>query len=445
MTILYSSSSFSETGATFGESHLPCNTQQKTFSLLEPDTAFQYQPTLITHFTMQPLISGDDTWLIWTFLVGMASLSLFLEYKYKWAKRVTGAVLALTGGMVASSCFIVPTECEAYDIVWTYLIPLVIPLLLIKMNVFTIFRETGRLLWVFHFAALGTVIGSCVAYQVLKSCIPGLDTIAPAMVASYIGGGVNFVAMVATFKPDKALVNATLVADSGIMVVYFLVLIMLPSIGFFRKLFPYTKKTKMLCVGEGDTRNENYWEPKPIGILDIAKSLFIALVIATISVKISGYFGEKTQPFLLQMFLGQKYLVLTTLSLIFPLVFPKVAESIVGNDEIATFFIFIFFVCLGVPASIISVIKTAPLMLLFCAIILFFNFLVAIVLGKLFKFELEEIVLAGTLTSGGPMNGVAISISMQWNKLIIPSMMVGIWGYIIGNYIGFIFGKIIEL
>ena len=83
-------------------------------------------------------------------------------------------------------------------------------------------------------------------------------------------------------------------------------------------------------------------------------------------------------------------------------------------------------------------------MLLFCAVILAFNFLVTIGLGRLFGYELEELILAGVVTSGGPMNGVAIAISKNWRALILPSLMTGIWGYVIGNYIGYIMGWILK-
>ena len=389
---------------------------------------------------MDSLISPADHWLIWTFLVGWATISLILEQKYKIAKKITGAVIALVGGMIASSTGLMPTESESYDVVWTYLIPIIIPLLLMKMNIFTIFRETGRLMGAFHLAAIGTVIGTIVAYFLMNSVIDNLNLIAPAMSASYVGGGVNFVAMVAVFNPPNDLVNATVVADSLIMVIYFLVLMLLPAIKLFRKFFPYTDKTHEICVGSQAQPDDDYWKPKAIGLLDIGKSLSIAFVIATLSAKVSDFFSQESMPELVTIILGQKYLLLTTFSFIFPLVFPKTAKSLVGNEEIATFLVFIFFVTLGVPASIKQVIFGAPLMLLFCAIILFFNFLCVISLGKLFKYELEELILAGVLTAGGPMNGVAIAISKQWNKLIIPSMMVGVWGYIIGNYIGYLIG-----
>ena len=120
------------------------------------------------------------------------------------------------------------------------------------------------------------------------------------------------------------------------------------------------------------------------------------------------------------MTLGQQYLILTTLSVLFPILFPKTARNISRNDEIGTFLIFIFFVMIGLPASLTQVITEAPVMILFCAIILFFNFLVTFIIGKWLNYELEELVMAGVVTSGGPMNGIAIAISKNWKTLIIP-------------------------
>jgi uncharacterized membrane protein len=65
-------------------------------------------------------------------------------------------------------------------------------------------------------------------------------------------------------------------------------------------------------------------------------------------------------------------------------------------------------------------------------------------LGKWFKYELEEMVLAAVITSGGPMNGVAVAISKNWHNLIVPSLMLGVWGYVIGNYIGYLMGILLQ-
>lgn len=393
---------------------------------------------------MNSLISPDDHWVIWTFLVGMAALSLFLEQKFMIIRKFTGAATALCAGMLVSNIGLMPFESTSYDIVWEYIVPLVIPLLLIKTDFRVIFKETGRFAGAFHISALGTVFGSFLAVGLLYTFIDDLELIGPAMTASYIGGSVNFVSVVAMFNPPKDLMNATLVADASVMIIYFLFLITMPGMYLARRFFPISEKSIQITGTNNSAAQGDYWKPKPIGLVDIGKSLAIAFAIAMISIKISRFFNGPEMPVIIKMVLGQQYLVLTTLSVLFPIVFPKTAKKLVGNEELGTFFIFIFFVMIGLPASFSKVVLEAPVMILFCAIILFINFLFTFGLGKLFKYELEELVLAAIVTSGGPMSGVAAAISKKWQNLIFPSLMLGIWGYVIGNYIGYLVGILLQ-
>jgi uncharacterized membrane protein len=84
---------------------------------------------------MESFISPNDHWVIWTSLVGIAALSLYLEQKYKVFQKITGAVIAMVAGMLLSNIGFLPTESVSYDVIWDYVIPLVIPLLLIKMDI----------------------------------------------------------------------------------------------------------------------------------------------------------------------------------------------------------------------------------------------------------------------------------------------------------------------
>lgn len=388
---------------------------------------------------MNSLISPNDHWIIWTSLIGVSAISLILEKRFKLCQRLTGALVAMIGGMVLSNTGFLPMESASYGIVWDYIIPLTIPLLLMKTDVRRIIRETGRMFWAFHISALGTVIGSVVAVLVLHSHVPFLDQIVPAMTGSYIGGSINFVALVATFEPPKDLVNATIVADNGVMALYFLVLITLPSLAIIRRLFPVGERTQTFSDA-GNADAESHWASKQISLLDVASVLAIAFVIATVSVKVSAFFSNPSYPTVVRSLLGQQYIFLTTLSVAFPMVFPRIAKNLNGAEIIGAFFIFIFFTLIGIPASLKAVIMEAPTMILFCAIILAINFVTTFTLGRLFKFELEELVLAAVVTSGGPMNGAAIASSKGWPALVVPSLLIGVWGYVIGNYIGYLVG-----
>jgi uncharacterized membrane protein len=112
---------------------------------------------------------------------------------------------------------------------------------------------------------------------------------------------------------------------------------------------------------------------------------------------------------------------------------------------LGTFLIYIFLVVIGVPASIQLILTKSPLLLVFCGIIVLVNMIVSLALGKLFKFDLEEILLASNASIGGPTTAAAMAIAKGWNKLIAPCILAGTLGYIIGGYAGILMGKVLQL
>ena len=144
---------------------------------------------------------------------------------------------------------------------------------------------------------------------------------------------------------------------------------------------------------------------------------------------------------LLNGMLGNKYLVLTTITMIIATAFSKPLENLGGSQEIGTYLIYLFFFVVGAPASIKAIFLNAPLLLVFCAIMVFVNMLFCFVFGKLFKFDLEDIILASNANIGGPTTAAALAISKGWVKLIGPIMLVGTLGYVIGTYFGTFVGQ----
>src|SRR5690606_39136003 len=131
------------------------------------------------------IIQPDDTWILWAILAGWAAVSIYLEQKYKWASKVSVAIIALVGAMILANFNIIPTESPVYDAVWSYVIPLAIPLLLFQSNILKIWKESGRLLFIFLISSIGTVAGAIVGFFALKDVIPRLDEITGMMTGSY--------------------------------------------------------------------------------------------------------------------------------------------------------------------------------------------------------------------------------------------------------------------
>lgn len=52
---------------------------------------------------MNSLISPENSWALWSILIGIAALSIYLEQNYKWASKVTGAIIGLVIAMVLAT------------------------------------------------------------------------------------------------------------------------------------------------------------------------------------------------------------------------------------------------------------------------------------------------------------------------------------------------------
>lgn len=399
------------------------------------------------------LISPDNTWALWAVLTGIAALSIYLEQTYPWASKVTGAIIGLVIAMALANFKIIPTDAPTYDMVWDYVVPLALPMLLFNANIKKIWKESGRMVAIFIIGAIGTALGAVLGFFLLRNHVPELYKMAGMMTGSYIGGGVNFVAMADNFVISKELISALVVADNLNMALYFFVLIAIPSIPFFRKNFNHPLIDELERVGEDEeakTRAAAYWDKKEISLKDIAFTIGISFIIVAISDALAGFLGSviPTNNFglsLLNGLLGNKYLIITTLTMILATYLPDFFGNINGAQEIGTFLIYIFFVVIGVPASIHLIITKSPLLLLFCAIMVIVNMLFILFIGKLFKFNLEEILIASNSNIGGPTTAAAMAIAKGWTPLVLPAILAGTLGYIIGNYFGIFIGNLLSI
>ncbi len=397
------------------------------------------------------LISADNTWVLWAIISGWVAFSIYLEQKYTWAAKMSGAIVALLGALVLTNFNIIPTDAPVYDVVWGYVVPMAIPLLLMQCNIKKIWKESGRMLVIFLIGSIGTTCGAVVAFMLLHDFIPGLSAVAGMMTGSYIGGGVNFAALADAFDIPGELVSATTVADNLLMTLYFFVLITIPSIGFFRKNYshPHVDEVESVEQKDGDaTSAATYWGRKEISLKDIAFACATSFIIVAVSTLIAEFFAQliPTDTVALNMLnalFGNKYLIITTLSMCAATFAPNTFGEIKGTQEIGTYLIYLFFFVIGVPASIMMILKNSPLLLLFCAIMVVINMLFVFVFGKLFKFNLEDIILASNANIGGPTTAVAMAISKGWVKLVGPIMLVGTLGYVIGTYFGIFVGNLL--
>ncbi|KXB43437.1 hypothetical protein HMPREF3188_01499 [Tissierellia bacterium KA00581] len=398
------------------------------------------------------LIKPDNTLVLLAILCVIAAVSIYLEQTYSWAGKITGCILALAFTMVLSNFRIIPAyDTVAYDLVWSWVVPIAIPMLLFKADLRKVWKESGKVLGIYLLSGLGTIIGAFIAFFLLQKAIPELYKLSAMMVGTYTGGSMNLVAMSDAFPlTDKTLLGSAVVADNLFMGIYFVSLTIIPTIKFFKKHYSHPYEDEMEKYGTaGENKAAQFWAKKDVSLLDVAKVISISFVIVAISTELGKYissFKPEGAGFFVELIFGlfgNKYLLLTTITAILA-TYTNVLAKISGAEEIGTFLIHIFFAVIGAPASIEIILKKAPWLLVFCALIVVINMIITFIFGKIFRFSVEECCIATNANVGGPTTAAALAIARGWNKLVVPAMLVGILGYVIGNYYGLIVGNILK-
>lgn len=405
------------------------------------------------------LIQAEDTWGLMGVMCVSVALAIWLEQKYQWASKVSGAIIALILAMVMANVGIIPVNSVLYDdIVWGFVVPMGIPLLLLQCNIKKIWKDAGRMLTIFLIGAVGTVVGAFLAYFLLRGPFgdaQGLAKVAAMMTGSYIGGGVNFTALASTFDAGGLTASAT-VADNLLMACYFFVLIAFAGMRFFRSRFkhPHIDEVESGTANRdaAQTQAAAFWSRKDISLKDIAMNFAYAIVVVWAANLIAGLFSpmaasaetaQGAASVLLNFvgrFFGSQYVWITTISVIVATFFTGPVEKMHGSQEIGTYLIYLFLFVIGVPANIYTVVTEAPLLLVLTFIMVVINMLFCFIGAKLLRFDLEDAIIASNANIGGPTTAAGMAISQGWSKLVGPAMLIGTLGYVIGTYAGTVVG-----
>jgi uncharacterized membrane protein len=398
------------------------------------------------------LVQPGDAWVLWALLFLFATISIFLEQHYKWAEKLSGPVIGLILAILAVNLRIIPTASGVYDAVWDYFIPLSVAMLLFRANIKSIIKDTGKMFLCFNISAVGTLIGVIIAFFLFKNFIPELDKMAGILTGSYIGGGVNLFAVASATRISETMLSAEVIADNFVMALVIFVLLWIPSSAFFKKRYNHPYQTQIEERGKDDrakTMSAAFWGRKDISLLDIAITVATAFVIVTVATKIAAGFKGVLTPGegagfwagLPALILGNQYVMLTVVSVLSTSLFPKFFENLKGAQEIGTYLIYVFFVVIGCPADLKDVIFNAPLLFVFCGLIAFINIGWTLLIGKLFKQNIEELTIASNANIGGPSTAAAMAVAKGYDMLVVAAILVGLWGYIIGTPLGLIVAR----
>lgn len=350
----------------------------------------------------------------------------FWAEKKTWGQKIGGPLLLLAVAMAASNLGLIPHQAPAYDTIGGLLVPLAIPLLLMRADFRTIFQESGSMLGAFLVAAGATFIGALAGVLVIDMG-PLEPQIAGTVTASYIGGSLNFVATAeAVGIRDSAIYVAGLSADAAGAVLFLIMLMLLPAFRFVRLAMP-----SQFIDEDGKDRpqavdHDDETESTPFNLLHIANGLAISLVLCAASVALTALLGIES------MFI----LVVTALSLLVANFAKPLLRHVSSEFEVGTLLMYIFFVAIGAGANLGDVIGEAFPILMFILVMVVVHLCLIVVVGRLLRLDLAEVMIASNACILGPAPAAALAAGKGWKPLVAPGILVGLFGYAIATFIG---------
>lgn len=365
------------------------------------------------------LISSEQHWAILAILFIVATLALRAG-KTKWGAHISTAVIAILGTFGLSNLAIIPTSAPVYDLVWSYLVPVAIPLLLFQANLSKILHEAGPTLIAFIMGTIGTILGTLLAFHFIPLGEAGWK-LAGVFGATYIGGSLNFMATAEAIQLQSGdLLTASVAADNLMMTVYFLILLALPTVTWLSKWFVPTAPTDLVPTESLQPAKTHF------DLFNLAKALTLSLTICA-----SGFGLADLIPIQ-----GSAILIITVMVVTLATLLPNQISAIQGADQIGILFMHLFFAVIGASANIMAVLKVGPILFLFAGFILLVHLLFILITGKLLKLKLNEILIASNANMGGPTTAAAMAAANQWENLVIPAILCGTLGYVIATFIG---------
>jgi len=374
------------------------------------------------------LIGPDNDFALMAALFVIAG-GAFLAEKTRIGAHLTGTVIAILAAIAATNLKLMPHSAPAYDFVFEYFVPVLIPLFLFKADLRKMLFETTRMTGAFLLASAGTIAGVLVAASLLRldalapmaSTDPGLREagIAGLFTSTYIGGSVNYAALgeITGLSSDASFFSAATATDNLFSALFLSVLALLPGWNWLTRKFDRHEH------GEEPAETE---APGEVSAATLTLSLAAAITFVAVGDGITDALGMP----------ALRYAIITALVVAAATAFPQWMQRLAGSFRLGVGLAFVFFAAIAAGADIKAMIDIAPLLVLLVVILLSVHLTIVLVVGRLFGLTLPELVTASNAAVLGATTAPALAAARGWHDLVTPGVLVGVLGYALGTFAG---------
>ena len=367
---------------------------------------------------------------------------LWVCRKVSFFEKIGPVLLLYILGVIIGNIGIKPEGMATLqDIMSSAMVPLAIPMMLFGCT-FRL-RETRQQLKALLTGLSAVILAVIGGYLIFGRNIEEGAKIGGMLTGVYTGGTINLAAL----KTMLGVKDETyILINSYDILVSFLYLSFLLTIGIklFRKFLPNTLTT-FTDKDEARIQKEMQKEEKKphrgfltrIGVAYIAKLLGLTILIVGISAGIALLMPES-------MFMTIFILMLTTLGI--GCSFIKKIHKMKYSYDIGMYFIYIFCIVVASMADLSELNLIGGMELLgYLLIAVFGSLLLQVIFAKIFKIDSDMMVIASVTYINSPPFVPMMAAAMKNKDVLIPGLTIGVIGYAVGNYLGFLMSQLLGL
>jgi len=373
------------------------------------------------------------------FYVFFPMFILYLCRKFPMVNKLGSVLLAYGAGLLIGNIGILPEGSRAVqDLLTMITIPLAIPLLLFSANIRAWFMMAGKTLLSMLAALIAVVLMVSTGYIIFReSGMQDLWKIAGMLVGVYSGGTPNLASLklMLDVKPDIYLITHTY--DMVLSSIYLLFLITLGKMvfGVFLRPYPLKVKDNNVSVEQMDHEDPYLGIFKRRKLLPLAIALGISILIFAAGGGLSLLFHETNQMVVV-------ILAITTLGILMSLV-PSV-HWIDKTFELGMYLILIFSIVVASMANVREFSGAAPGLFLFITYVVFGGLILHVVFSYFFRVDADTMMVTSTALICSPPFVPVIAGAIKNREVIVSGLTVGILGYAIGNYLGYLMAIVLQ-
>lgn len=355
--------------------------------------------------------------------------------KWKVLGKIGPVLILYFLGIIVANLNLIPADCKGIqDTISTIAIPLALPMMLYSCDFKKFSVKTSLKITIIGIIAV--MIAVVTGFFLLRDGIGEEATVVAGAIAGKCTGGTP---NLAALKVMLEMENSTfLILNSFDMVICFVYLVMLMTVGikWARKVLGrgiYQVDTEFDMSEYEEKKNPYRDFAKGKSLLQLLKILLLTLVIVAAAFGVATWAKKYDE----NIFTVVMILTITTLALLFSLW--KEVKRWDKSYDAGMYFIYIFSVVVASMANFRTMnYEGALYIVIFQVLVIFGSFLLTILGAKLFKVDGDTAVITSNTLINSPIFVPMIAASMKNRAMVIVGVTIGLVGYAVGNYLGFL-------